>query len=279
MKGDITLLDGAIGTRLWTLAEERGIPRDPVWKYNLDHPDLVVQVGREYVEAGSRIICANTFGANGPSVERSSDYQTAEVIRAGVNAARQAVAGTGAKVALDAGPLSEMMEPFGDLTEEEVGEIYTEIFDAGVSAGADLLFLETFMDLEMLKTAARAAKQFDLPVFCSMTFDRGGRTMMGNAVADIAADLEALGADAIGMNCSLGPDLALPIIREFAQCTALPLIFKPNAGLPAAGGSGGAVDAETFAAQVAPALELVRYVGGCCGSDAGYIRALKALLD
>jgi 5-methyltetrahydrofolate--homocysteine methyltransferase len=192
--------------------------------------------------------------------------------------AREAVAGTDVRVALSIGPLSEMMEPVGDLTEEEVEAIYDEQIGAGARAGADLVALETFMDVEMMRVAATVAKRYGIPVLCSMTFDQRGRTMMGNTVGRVIDELEPLGIDAIGMNCSLGPAEALLVIRSFSEGTELPLIFKPNAGLPQLAEDGTTVsdyDADAFVREVLPALECrVKYLGGCCGTDPSYIRAL-----
>jgi len=130
----------------------------------------------------------------------------------------------------------------------------------------------------MLKVAASVAKSYDVPVFCTMTFEARGRTMMGNRVEDIAEELSELGVDAVGLNCSLGPVDALPIIREFAESTDLPLIFKPNAGKPVLAEDGSVVSpysAGDFAADVEPVLDLVTYLGGCCGSSPDYIKELK----
>lgn len=279
---NITLLDGGSGTRLWALAEAIGAKREPVWKYNMTHPEIVTQVAKEYIAAGSQIIYTNTFSANVPSVAQSSDYSVEEVVRAGVRAAKQAALDSGVKVALDIGPLPELMEPYGDLEEDEVIELYETQIGAGMAEGADLIVLETFLDLAMMEVAAKVAKSYGVPVFCTMTFEKHGRTIMGNSVEDIVESLSEIGVDAVGMNCSLGPDLALPIIREFSEKTDLPLIFKPNAGLPVVGPDGktvSAYSAEMFAEEIAPALEFVSYVGGCCGSDESYIRALKALID
>ena len=171
------------------------------------------------------------------------------------------------------------MEPYGDLTEEEAGEIYYEMLSAGVKEGPDLILLQTFIDLSMLRVAAAEAKKFGLPVFCCLSFERRGKTMMGNSVEDMIEELEPLGIDAIGMNCSLGPDLAIPVIKEFVGKTSLPLIFKPNAGKPilaADGTTATAYSVKVFADDVMPALDFVDYVGGCCGSDASYIRELAA---
>ena len=268
------LLDGAQGTRLWELAERSGVKRESVWKYNIEHPELVEAVLREYAAAGSEIICANTFSANRPSVERESSYSAAQVVRAGVEIAKRTLAGTNVRVALDIGPLPELLEPYGDLTEDEAAEIFDEMLASGVEAGADLIFFETFMDVEMMRVAAETAKKYGLPIICSMSFEKSGRTMMGNRVEDVVETLAPLGIDAIGLNCSLGPEQAVPIIRSFREFTDLPLFFKPNAGMPVAGQLTGNETPEQFADAAAPVLELVRYIGGCCGTNPDFIREI-----
>lgn len=280
MKKNIVLLDGAIGTGLWGKAEKLGIAKAPVWTYNVDHPELVAELAREYLDAGSHAILTNTFGANGPTVKRAGKYDAEEVVRAGVRIAREA-AGDRAKVFLDVGPLSAMLEPYGDMEEDECREIFEAQIGAGMAEKPDGIMLETFMDVEMMRIAAEVAKQYGVPVYCTMTFEKSGRTLMGNSVEQVIDVLAPLGIDGIGMNCSLGPDLALPVIREFAGKTDLPLVFKPNAGKPVLSASGEAVtayDAATFARDIAPALEFVDFVGGCCGTDPDYIRAIHALL-
>ena len=282
MKQEIILLDGAGGTSLWNMAEARGFAKEPVWKYNVDHPELVRRLAEDYIAAGSQIIYTNTFGANGPTVARSSHYSVAQVVSAGVRIAKEAAADTGVKVALDVGPLSVLMEPYGDLTEEEAEEIFREQIGAGMTEHPDLIVLETFMDLEMLKVAAKVAKSCGVPVLCTMTFEARGRTMMGNRVEDIVEELTELGVDGLGLNCSLGPVDALSIIREFREYTDLPLIFKPNAGKPVMSEDGSVISpysAADFANDVAPVLDLVTYLGACCGSSPEYIRALKEKLN
>ena len=278
MKKDILLLDGASGTHLWNMAEEQGFAKDPVWKYNVDHPELVKRLAEEYIAAGSQIIYTNTFGANCHAVAKSSQYTVEQVVSAGVRIAKEAAAGTGVKVALDVGPLSVLMEPYGDLTEEEAEEIFRQQIGAGMTENPDLIVLETFMDLEMLKVAAGVAKSCGVPVLCTMTFEARGRTMMGNRVEDIVEELSELGVDGVGLNCSLGPVDALPIIREFAEHTDLPLVFKPNAGKPVLAEDGSVISpysAVDFANDVAPVLDLVTYLGGCCGSSPEYISVLQ----
>ncbi|MCR4884988.1 MAG: homocysteine S-methyltransferase family protein [Clostridiales bacterium] len=280
MKRNITLLDGAIGTSLWKKAEKLGIEKKPVWTYNITQPEIVRELAREYLEAGSQIIMANTFGANGPAVRRSSKLDVTEVVRAGVRLTREAV-GDRAKVSLDVGPLTAMLEPYGDMEEDECQEIYEEMIGAGMQENPDCITLMTFMDLEMMRIATTVARQYDVPVYCLMTFEKHGKTLMGNSVQQIVETLAPLGISGIGMNCSLGPDMALPIIREFAEYTDLPLLFKPNAGKPIMGAGGEVVapyDASAFAADIAPALEFVDFIGGCCGCDVDFIRAIKAML-
>ena len=281
MSHAITLLDGAYGTRLWSLAEEHGYAKDPTWTFNLSHPELVRQVAEEYLAAGSRILASNTFSANPSTVNALPGYDLAEVIRAAVRIGREVTDGTDARLALDIGPLPQMLEPYGELTEAEAADSFRAVLSAGIEAGAELVFFETFMDLSMLTIAVREAKKFPLPVFASMSFGKKGRTMMGDRVEEIARAMEALGADAVGLNCSLGPADAVPVLQAFAEATDLPLIFKPNAGLPITAEDGSVLmpyDAQRFAAEAAPALSLASYVGSCCGSDEGYIRALAAAL-
>ena len=266
MEKKITLMDGATGTRLWALAQAAGLERTPVWAYNLTQPELVKRVAEEYIAAGSTLLCSNTFAANGAEVARVPGMAVAEVVAAGVRIAKEAAAEAEAdvRVALDIGPLTAMLEPFGDLTAEEAAATFAEMIGAGVAAGADCVFLETFTSLEMLCIALEEARRFPLPVLCSMSFDRSGRTMMGDSVEAICEALEAGGAAAAGLNCSFGPAAAVPVIRDYAAHTALPLILKPNAD----------VGAEEFAQALESALPLVTYAGACCGSDPDYIRAL-----
>jgi len=272
MDKKIKLLDGAAGTTLWEIAESHGVERVPVWLYNIEHPELVLELHRRYIEAGCDLIQTNTFSVNAHSVKRSSSYSVEQVVTAAVKLAKQAAEGTNAKVYLSLGPLVMLLEPYGDLTEEECFDIYTEIVSAAAAVGVDYVALETFMDLEMLRVAAQAVKQFDIPFMCSMTFEKRHRTMMGNTIEQIVETLTPLGPEAIGMNCSYGPVEALEVIKEFSETTDLPLYFKPNSGM------GEAYGPEQFAQEVAPALEYVSYVGGCCGCDDSYIKQLGSLL-
>ena len=269
---DIVLMDGASGTCLW----EKTGDRSPVWRYNIENPRIVSELAAEYVDAGSRIIMTNTFAANRPSLKRTN-YSVREIVSTGVRLAKDAV-GDRAKVALDVGPLPVLMEPYGDLTEEEVFELFDEQIRAGIPEKPDLIALETFMDADMLRVAAEAAAKHDLPIFATMTFTEVGKTIMGHSVARFVETLEGLPIAAVGLNCSLGPEKAVNVIASFRQYTDLPLIFKPNAGKPIVvdGVERVEYDVDTFVTDSLPALRYgVRYLGACCGSSPAYIKALS----
>lgn len=270
-RDDIVLLDGAVGTSLW----EKTSDKVAVWRYNLENPAIVSELAGEYVDAGAQIILANTFGANRFVVSKT-DYSVREVVSTGVRLAKEAVAGR-AKVALAVGPLPLLLEPYGDLTEEEAAEAFAEQIAPGVAEGADLIAFETFMDADMLRVAVEAAGRFGLPIFATMTFTEVGKTIMGHSVERFVEAMEGLPVAAVGINCSLGPEKAVPVIASFERYTDLPLIFKPNAGMPVSEGGQdrAAYDADTFVADCMPALDAnVKYIGGCCGSSPDYIRAL-----
>ncbi len=265
----VVLLDGAVGTSLWAKSSDR----DPVWRYNMEKPDLVRELVGEYVQAGAQIVLANSFAVNRISLKKSS-WQAPEVAARAVQLAREGAQGA-ARVALSVGPLPILMEPYGDLEEDEAYEMFLEVMQAGVQAGADVLMVQTFMDLAMMQVALKAAATLGTPTMAAFSFEARGRTMMGNSVADIVEGLADFDLEAIGLNCSLGPEQALPILQEFAQHTDRPLLFKPNAGLPVGGKENPAVDELAFAEEVSKAAALgATYIGGCCGSNPAYIRAL-----
>ena len=252
MNKDLVLLDGAVGTSLW----EKSDDKVPVWRYNIEKPDIVSQLINEYYEAGSKIILANTFSANGPSVA-DSGYTVEQIVSSAMEIAHGALDGKDSKIALSVGPLTGLLKPFGNISEEEAAEIFTEQIEAGVKGKPDVIFLQTFMDLKMMQIAARIARKHDIPLFCSFSFvksakDKGSRTMMGNSIDDILKGLAEFKPDAVGLNCSLGPEMALPIIEEYSQKTDIPLIFKPNAGKPTLEG-GSQFDYDTFAEDITKA--------------------------
>ena len=275
-KHQLVILDGAMGTVL----QQRGLPPGGQPELlNLTQPELLDAVYREYIDAGSQIIYANTFGANGLKLRRTG-HSVEEVISAAVRVAKNAASGTGTLVALDVGPLGELLEPMGSLPFEEAYGLFREMMEAGANAGADLVVIETMTDLYETKAALLAAKEATgLPVFVTMSFDESGRTFTGCTVASMAHTLEGLGADAIGLNCSLGPDLLAPLLKELCENTRLPVIAKPNAGLPDPVDGHYDMGPEAFAQALLPCLEAgVTIFVGCCGTSPDYIRALKAAL-
>ena len=275
-KNTLVFLDGATGTVL----QQRGLPPGGQPELlNLTRPDLIRSVHADYVAAGSQIIYANTFGANRHKLA-ASGHSVAEVVSAGVRIAKEA-AGPAVRVALDIGPLGELLEPMGSLSFEDAYDLFREVAEAGAAAGADLAVIETMTDLYETKAALLAVKEnTSLPVFVTMSFEENGRTFTGCTVASMARTLEGLGADAIGLNCSLGPDLLLPLFRELCASTTLPVIAKPNAGLPDPVDGHYHMGPETFAAAMRPCLDAgVTLFGGCCGTTPDYIRAVRAALD
>ena len=268
---DFILLDGAMGTML----QGAGLPVGQLPElWNLTHPDRVTEIQRKYVEAGSRIIYANTFGANRHKLA-GCGHSVEEIITGGVQAARQAAQGK-AKVALDIGPIGQLLEPLGTLTFDGAYDIYREMVVAGERAGADLVVFETMSDLYEVKAAVLAAKENTrLPVWVTMTFEATGRTFVGVTVPAMALTLTGLGVDAMGFNCSLGPKELLPMMEELCRWTDVPLILKPNAGLPDPATGAYTITPEEFARELAPAAELgVRSFGGCCGTTPEFIGAL-----
>ena len=276
MRDRVVLLDGAMGTVL----QQRGLPPGGQPELlNLTEPELLHSVYRDYIDAGSQVVYANTFGANGLKLA-ASGHGPREVIAAAVSIAKRA-AGSDALVALDMGPLGELLEPMGTLSFERAYDLFREMAEAGAAAGADLAVIETMTDLYETKAALLAVKEAtSLPVLVTMSFDESGRTFTGCTVASMARTLEGLGADAIGLNCSLGPDRLAPLLAELARNTRLPVAAKPNAGLPDPATGLYDMGPEEFAAALAPCLEAgVTLFGGCCGTSPEYIRRLREALE
>ena len=273
---EIILLDGAMGTML----QAAGLPIGQLPElWNILRPELVSAVHRRYAEAGSRVIYTNTFGANRYKTA-GCGRSVAEIVEAGVRCAREGARGYDVKVALDIGPIGQLLEPLGKLGFDEAYDVFREIVAAGEAAGADLIVIETMSDLYEMKAAVLAAKENSaLPVWATMTFEATGRSFLGVTVSAMALTLTALGVDALGFNCSLGPRELLPLVRELRKWTALPLILKPNAGLPDPATGEYHVAPAEFAAELKDALALgVSIVGGCCGTTPEYILAAAAAL-
>ena len=273
--GELLILDGGMGTMLQTA----GLPLGQLPElWNLTEPEKVTAIHRRYAEAGSRVLYTNTFGANRFKAARCG-HSPAELIAGGVRCAR-AAAPEGVRVALDIGPLGQLLEPLGTLRFEEACEAFREMMTAGEAAGADLIVIETMSDLSEVRAAVLAAKEnTSLPVWVTMTFEANGRTFVGVTVPAMALTLGGLGVDALGFNCSLGPTELLPLVDELRRWTDLPLILKPNAGLPDPLTGAYPLSPADFAAALLPALESgVTILGGCCGTTPDFIRALAAAL-
>ena len=222
-------LDGGMGTQL--LAAGLQLGQRPELLCFTD-PEIVANIHRRYIQAGSDVIYTNTFGANAHKLA-GTGYTVEQVVTQAVAVAKKAAEGTAAKVALDIGPIGELLEPLGTLSFEDAYDLFQEMVLAGAAAGADLVVYETMTDLGEVRAAVLAAKEnCDLPVYVTMTFEENRRTFTGCTIPAMALTLEGLGVDAMGVNCSLGPKEILPLIREMAEWTDLPLIVKPNAGLP-----------------------------------------------
>ena len=271
---DIIILDGGMGTQL----QAAGLPMGQAPElWNLTEPDQVTAVHRRYVEAGSRVLYTNTFGVNRLKATRLG-HSVAELVEGGVRCARAACDDKSIRIALDIGPLGQILEPLGTLSFEEAYDIFCEIVIAGRDAGADLIVIETMSDLYEVKAAVLAAKEnSSLPVWVTMTFEENGRTFVGTTIPAMGLTLTGLGVDAMGFNCSLGPKELLPMIRELKRWTDKPLILKPNAGLPDPATGEYRITPEEFACALTPALQDdVRILGGCCGTTPEFIRALSA---
>ena len=242
----------------------------------LEQPEAVTAIHRQYVEAGSRILYANTFSANRLKLE-GTGHSVEEIVTVAIGCAKDACRGTGAKVALDIGPIGQLMRPMGSLSFDQCYDIFKEMCVAGENAGADLIAIETMMDLAEARCAVLAAKEnTSLPVLVTMTYEDSGRSFLGCDVAAMGMVLEGVGADAVGINCSLGPDRMLPVVQRLAQYTALPLVVKLNAGLPDPQTGEYSLSPDEYAALLEPYFDLpVAFVGGCCGTTPDYIRAVK----
>ena len=268
------LLDGGMGTQL----QNRGLqPGQKPELAALEMPDTLTAIHADYARAGADILLANTFGANAKKLA-GCPCTVEQVVSASIACARSAAAETGALVALDIGPLGELLVPAGTLRFEDAYAEFAQVIRAGAAAGADLVFLETMTDLYELKAAILAAKEnCALPVFTSMSFESRGRTFTGCTVESYAVTAAGLGADAVGINCSLGPKEILPFAQRLCRSVpaGVPVFVKPNAGLPNPDGSYNLNAAEFAAEMKAYASIGVSMVGGCCGTTPDFIAKLR----
>lgn len=276
LKDNIVYLDGGMGT----LLQAKGLkPGDAPERWNISHPDVICGIHRDYFDAGSNIVCTNTFGAN--TLKYSKD-ELEKIIKAAVKNAADARAqssSAGEKfIALDIGPSGKLLKPLGDLDFEDAVGVFAETVRIGTSCGVDLILIETMNDSYETKAALLAAKEnSDIPVIVCNAYGEDGKLMTGASPAAMAAMLEGMGAAALGANCSLGPRQLRGVAIELLQNASVPVILKPNAGLPRSvdGKTVFDVTAEDFSDEVCELVKKgVRVVGGCCGTTPAYIKAL-----
>lgn len=273
----LVLTDGAWGTQLQAQGLELGEFPD---SWNLTHPDRVAAVARAYVEAGSRVILTNTFGANRLRLaEAGWAEQTEAINRAGVEISRSAAGGR-ARVVASMGPTGKMLLT-GDVTVDQWEEAFGEQARALAAAGADAVVVETMSDLEEATAAVAAVRKTGLPVVATMVFDAGrdkDRTMMGQTPEAVALALVAAGAEVVGANCGQGIEGFIPICRRMRAATDRPLWMKANAGLPemVEGKAVYRTEPDAFAGHLAALRQAgAAFVGGCCGTTPEFIAALR----
>lgn len=269
--------DGGIGTIL----QEHGLVAGELPEtWNITHPDEILSIHRAYLDAGSDIINTNTFGAN--ALKYPDNLR--EIVESAVAHAKEARQQSGredAYIALDIGPTGRLLQPMGDLPFEQAVALFGEVVRIGAAAGADLVLIETMSDSYELKAAVLAAKEnCDLPVLATVIFDEKGKLLTGGTVDSVVALLEGLGADALGVNCGLGPQQMLPIVKRLTEVSSLPVIVNPNAGLPRSENGRTVYDigADEFASLMEEIADLgVQVLGGCCGTTPAHIRKTVAL--
>ena len=266
----VKILDGGMGTML----QREGVDVKEIPEtLNIENPEIIIKIHKSYIDAGSDIIYANTFGAYSFKF-KDSKYNFEEVIKAGINNAKKACEGTSSIVALDMGATGKMIEPNGTMTFDEAYGYFKEKVIAG--SDADIIVIETMSDLFEMKAALLAAKEnSDKPVLCTMSFEKNLRTFTGCSLSAMALTLESLGADAIGINCSVGPKELKNILEELAKWYNKNIIIKPNAGLPDGDGNYD-VSAEEFGKCMKEFTKYgIAYAGGCCGTTPEYIKYVK----
>ena len=277
LKNHFVVLDGGMGT----LLQEKGLmPGEMPETWNLTHPEVIREIHKAYFDAGSNVVSTNTFGAN---LLKFSEEELQDVIQSAVENARWAKNATKSEketfIALDIGPTGRLLKPLGDLDFEEAVRVFRKTAEIGAKCGVDLVLIETMNDCYETKAALLGVKEgCDIPVLVSNAYGEDGKLMTGATPAAMVAMLEGMGADAVGANCSLGPKELFPVVNELLACASVPVLFKPNAGLPQEenGRAVYNVFPEEFARDVAEQVKAgVRLAGGCCGTTPDYIRRLN----
>lgn len=280
LKNGRLILDGAMGTMLQKNGLEFGELPEIL---NIISPEIVIDIHKKYIRAGSNIISTNTFGANEIKIKDTS-YTVEQLIKAAVKNAKKAIGDREIYIALDIGPIGELLEPMGTLSFDEAYNVFKRQVIQGQKENVDLILIETMTDLYEVKAAVLAAKEnSNLPIFCTMSYEKDGRTFTGCNILSMVMVLEGLGVDAIGINCSLGPKEIEPLIYEVLEISKIPVMVQANAGLPSVidGNTVFNISPEEFAKYgIRFAKKGVKILGGCCGTDDTHIQALvKAVKD
>ena len=281
MKERRIYFDGGMGS----LLQARGLqPGELPETWNLSKPEIIEEIHREYLEAGSDVVTTNTFGANHFKFKAEDGYSVQEIVAAAGGNAKRAIKACGhGYAALDMGPTGKLLKPYGDLEFEDAYEAYKEVVIAGKEAGADLVIIETMGDGYELKAAVLAAKEnSNHPVFATITLDEKGKMLTGGNVESVTALLEGLGADVIGLNCGLGPIQLLPFLKDMVRVSSTPILVNPNAGLPRSevGKTVYDINADEFAeAMKEMARNGATVLGGCCGTTPEHIHKTKLVCD
>ncbi|MHB9937658.1 homocysteine methyltransferase [Clostridium sporogenes] len=274
IKENVLIFDGAMGTMLQKLGLKiSDLPEE----LNILEPEKIINIHRKYIEAGAKVITTNTFGANEIKLKQS-EFSVESIIDKAINNVKKARRNKEIFIALDIGPIGQLLEPMGTLKFEEAYEIFKRQAIQGQKSGADIILIETMTDLYEAKAAILAAKEnTNLPVFCTMTFEKNKRTFTGCTPLSMVLTLEGLGVDALGVNCSLGPNELGDIVDEIIKYSSIPIMVQPNAGLPTVkeGKTIYNIKPKEFAAfQKSIAEKGVRIVGGCCGTTDEFIREI-----
>lgn len=274
------VLDGGMGTMLQSAGMS---PEETTTEFGLAHPEILTQIHKKYIEAGADIVYASTFGTNRFKKKEIGECTLQEAVQIQVKAAVKAkeimaAQGREVAVAIDLGPLGELLEPMGTLSFEDAYDAFREVIQAGCDL-ADLIVIETMTDLYEVKAAVLAAKETcDLPVIVTMTFEENGRTFTGVSLEAMVLTLEGLGVDAMGINCSLGPVEIFPMAEKLRSLTDLPLVIKPNAGLPDPATGAYDITCDQFVEKMEDFLKLgIELIGGCCGTTPEYIEGLAEI--
>ncbi|MBM7834496.1 homocysteine S-methyltransferase family protein [Clostridium sardiniense] len=277
IKDNILVFDGAMGTMLQNLGLKLG--ENPEI-FNITHREEIIKIHKDYINSGAKIITTNTFGANELKL-KNTKFSVEEIIKSGVDLAKKARGNKECYIALDIGPIGELLEPMGTLSFDKAINIFKRQIKAGVDSGVDIILIETMTDLYEMKAAIIAAKEScDIPIFATMTFEEDGRTFTGCIPESMAITLEGLGVDAVGVNCSLEPSELNNIVKNIINNTNLPVIVQPNAGLPNIIERKAVYDIteKGFSNSVRELVDMgVSIIGGCCGTTPSFIEELSKI--